>query len=38
MSSVKTIEGYFVEGYPFDLGNPGTGGDDLGVYVISLTK
>lgn len=38
MNSVKTIEGYFVEGYPFDLGNPGTGGDDLGVYVISLTK
>lgn len=37
-NSVKTIEGYFVSNYPFDLGSPGTGGVDVGVHIISLTK
>lgn len=38
LKKLKTIEGYFVKDYPFNLGNPGTGGDDLGIYIISLTK
>lgn len=35
--NVKTIEGYFVDNYPVDLAY-GTGGIDLGVNVISLTR
>ncbi|MEJ5201967.1 MAG: pilus assembly protein TadG-related protein [Anaerolineales bacterium] len=33
----KSIEGYFVSGYPVQ-GLAGTGGVDVGVYIISLTK
>lgn len=33
----KSIEGYFVSGYPIQ-GLAGTGGVDVGVYVVSLTK
>ena len=36
-TKIKAIEGYFVSNYPFDLGNPGTGGFDVGVYIVSLT-
>jgi hypothetical protein len=38
LKNIKLIEGYFVDGYPFDLGNPGTGGIDAGVSIISLTN
>ncbi len=38
MKKLKTIEGYFVKDYPFKLTNPGTGGNELGIYVVSLTK
>ena len=33
----KTVEGYFIEGVPMDLGS-GNAGVDLGVYVLSLTE
>ena len=35
---IKSIEGYFVNNYPFDLGNPGTGGVDVGVHIVSLSE
>jgi hypothetical protein len=38
LKNIKTIEGYFVKDYPVDLGNPGTGGVDVGVTIVSLTK
>jgi len=34
----NSVEGYFVSGYPFPAGDVGTGGVDLGVYIVSLTK
>lgn len=37
-NSVKTIEGYFVSNPPIDSGSSGTGGVDVGVHIISLTK
>lgn len=37
-NSVKTIEGYFVSNPPIDSGGAGTGGVDVGVHIISLTK
>lgn len=37
-NSVKTIEGYFVSNPPIDSGGSGTGGVDVGVHIISLTK
>jgi hypothetical protein len=36
LKNIKTIEGYFISGYPFDLDNPGTGGVDVGVRIVSL--
>lgn len=36
--NMKSIEGYFVSNYPFDIGGSGTGGVDVGVHIISLTK
>lgn len=33
----KTLEGYFIEGYPVDTTSVGSGGVDLGVYIYSLT-
>ena len=33
-----SVEGYFVANYPFDLGNPGSGGANVGVNIVSLTK
>jgi hypothetical protein len=36
---INTIEGYFVTHVPTDFGSAaGTGGVDLGVYIISLTN
>lgn len=35
---IKSIEGYFINNYPFDLGNPGAGGADVGVHIVSLSK
>lgn len=35
---LKTIEGYFIEGYPFEVGSPGTGGVDAGIHIISLSE
>lgn len=35
--NVKTIEGYFIDDYPMDY-TYGTGGIDMGVNIISLTK
>lgn len=37
-NNTNTVEGYFVSGYPFQLENPGTGGVDVGIHIISLTK
>lgn len=37
-ANTKSIEGYFITGYPTQLTTPGTGGVDLGVYVLSLTE
>lgn len=35
----KSVEGYFIKGYPKDFGlTPGTGGTDTGIYIVSLTK
>ena len=36
--NLKTIEGYFIDNYPFELGNPGTGGVDVGVHIVSLSQ
>jgi hypothetical protein len=35
---IKSIEGYFISNYPFDLGSPGSGGVDVGIHIVSLTK
>lgn len=35
---IKSIEGYFIDNYPFDIGNPGTGGVDVGVHIVSLSE
>ena len=37
-ANTNTVEGYFVKDPPFVPGDVGTGGADLGNYVISLTK
>jgi hypothetical protein len=37
-SNTNSVEGYFVSGYPFPLGDIGTGGVDLGNYIVSLTR
>jgi hypothetical protein len=34
---IKSIEGYFVKNYPLDNA-PGTGGVDMGLYIVSLSK
>lgn len=34
---IKSIEGYFVKNYPIDNA-PGTGGVDMGLYIVSLSK
>jgi hypothetical protein len=38
LNKIKTIEGYFISNYPFDLGDPGSGGVDVGINFVSLTK
>ena len=35
---LKTIEGYFIDNYNFDEGEPTTGGLDVGIHTISLTE
>lgn len=38
LKNIKLIEGYFISDYPFDLDNPGTGGVDVGIRIVSLTQ
>jgi len=37
-NDLKSVEGYFVSGAPVTIGPGGTGGADIGVYVVSLTR
>lgn len=38
LGKIKSIEGYFVSNYPYEAGNSGTGGVDVGQHTVSLTE